>query len=142
MDVQVYEIENVLKAAKALNMELVPGVWIEYIQNGWQIHPTSCTCGGSWAWMKPRPSGAMGMVGCVCHNELSRDNLLNTKRDPSLVTKNVLAKYKVTLKDVGKVFFTYPRTDEGEFLTKKYFVKMNPVDVGWWIEIEKSDVNE
>lgn len=34
----------------------------------WKIEPTSCTCGGNYAWLKPRPSGAYEMVGCVCHN--------------------------------------------------------------------------
>lgn len=32
------------------------------------IERTSCRCGGSWAWLKERESGAMEMVGCVCHN--------------------------------------------------------------------------
>ena len=34
---------------------------------GWVILPTSCGCGGSYAWLKPRPSGAKEMFGCVCH---------------------------------------------------------------------------
>ena len=28
----------------------------------------SCHCGGDYAWMKQRPSGAWEMAGCVCHN--------------------------------------------------------------------------
>ena len=35
---------------------------------GWKILPTSCVCGGNYAWLKPRKSGALEMVGCVCHN--------------------------------------------------------------------------
>lgn len=35
---------------------------------GWQKWPTSCRCGADTAWLKPRPSGAMEMVGCVCHH--------------------------------------------------------------------------
>lgn len=35
---------------------------------GWVILPASCQCGGSFAWLKPRVSGAKEMVGCVCHS--------------------------------------------------------------------------
>lgn len=35
---------------------------------GWVIEPTSCVCGGRYAWLKPTPSGAKEMYGCVCHN--------------------------------------------------------------------------
>jgi hypothetical protein len=142
MDVKVYEIENVVKAAKALNLILVPGVWIKYIQNGWQIHATSCNCGGSWGWMRPRPSGAMGMVGCVCHTELDESKLMDTKNDSSSVTKKLLANFKITAGDVGKIFYTYPRTKEGEMLSREEFSKLNPVDVGWWVEIDDFDINE
>ena len=41
----------------------------EAIDAGWIIVPTSCACGGRYAWMKPRESGAMEMFGCICHNE-------------------------------------------------------------------------
>lgn len=34
----------------------------------WRIARTSCACGGSWAWMTGRPSGAEQMEGCVCHH--------------------------------------------------------------------------
>ena len=47
---------------------------------GWQILPTSCTCGGSQAWFFPRyvPSGPDGALekggmesaGCVCHSSV------------------------------------------------------------------------
>jgi hypothetical protein len=42
------------------------------LERGWKIVPTSCTCGGSWAWVKPvqvgdDPNGAEEMHGCVCH---------------------------------------------------------------------------
>ena len=35
-----------------------------------RIVPTSCTCGGQWAWVMRRPSGAEGMRGCVCHQNI------------------------------------------------------------------------
>lgn len=40
---------------------------VKLLDKGWRIVPCSCTCGGRWAWVKPRPSGAQEMVGCVCH---------------------------------------------------------------------------
>ena len=46
----------------------VPESWQKLLEDGWIIQRTSCTCGGNWAWMKPRPSGAYEMHGCVCHN--------------------------------------------------------------------------
>jgi hypothetical protein len=36
----------------------------------YEIHPTSCLCGGSYAWLKERPSGALEMIGCICHTDL------------------------------------------------------------------------
>ena len=33
-----------------------------------KIVAASCGCGGSYAWMHERPSGAWEMKGCVCHN--------------------------------------------------------------------------
>jgi hypothetical protein len=33
-----------------------------------KIMPTSCMCGGSFAWFVKRPSGAWESRGCVCHN--------------------------------------------------------------------------
>ena len=32
-----------------------------------ESRPCSCRCGGSWAWVKRRRSGAYEMIGCVCH---------------------------------------------------------------------------
>lgn len=31
--------------------------------------PTSCRCGGSWAWVEVE-DGKHTMIGCVCHNTL------------------------------------------------------------------------
>ena len=33
----------------------------------YMIGATSCACGGQWAWLRRRPSGAWEMVGCICH---------------------------------------------------------------------------
>jgi hypothetical protein len=30
----------------------------------------SCRCGGAWAWMERRPSGAWEMKGCICHHPI------------------------------------------------------------------------
>ena len=43
-------------------------VMLRRIRQGWEIVRCSCTCGGSYAWMKPRRSGAHETAGCVCHN--------------------------------------------------------------------------
>ena len=40
----------------------------QLILKGWVIEPTSCACGGTYAWLKPRFSGSYEMVGCICHN--------------------------------------------------------------------------
>ena len=40
------------------------------IEGGWKIVLCSCSCGGKYAWMKPRPSGAYEMVGCICHTDI------------------------------------------------------------------------
>lgn len=31
------------------------------------IRPTSCRCGGSWAYVVLTQAGAERMIGCVCH---------------------------------------------------------------------------
>ena len=60
-------MKNVLAAADSLGMKEITKEWLHLFTIGWIISPTSCSCGGSWAWMKPRSSGAMEMHGCVCH---------------------------------------------------------------------------
>jgi hypothetical protein len=64
-------LEKAEKAAKAIGLAFVPAHWKKAIKDGWIIQPTSCMCGGDWAWLKPRPSGAHEMVGCVCHTDLT-----------------------------------------------------------------------
>lgn len=46
----------------------VPQNWQKLFNDGWEITRTSCACGGQWAWLKPCPSGAKEIHGCVCHN--------------------------------------------------------------------------
>lgn len=43
-------------------------VLCELVSRGWRVVPTSCVCGGIFSIMRPRVSGSMKMVGCVCHN--------------------------------------------------------------------------
>ena len=38
------------------------------IDAGCVIWSTNCSCGGKYAWLTPRPSGAKMMYGCICHN--------------------------------------------------------------------------
>lgn len=47
--------------------DALPTVWKKALGAGWRIVPCSCTCGGRFAWLKPRPSGAHEMFGCICH---------------------------------------------------------------------------
>lgn len=47
--------------------DALPDAWKQAINTGWRIVPCACGCGGSFAWMKPRRSGAAEMFGCVCH---------------------------------------------------------------------------
>lgn len=42
------------------------------LEKGWVIWGASCSCGGRWAWLKPRPSGAYEMVGCICHTDIEK----------------------------------------------------------------------
>lgn len=60
---------NARKAAASLGY--IPPQWQRLLEAGWIIEPTSCMCGGDWAWLKPRPSGAHEMFGCVCHTDIS-----------------------------------------------------------------------
>lgn len=55
-------------ASDAILGNMVTGLELaEMFKAGWVIVPCSCACGGNWAWMKPRESGAKEMFGCVCH---------------------------------------------------------------------------
>lgn len=56
-----------LKDLVFVDYEGLPESWRKLLKAGWQIWRTSCGCGGDWAWVKPRPSGAYEMHGCVCH---------------------------------------------------------------------------
>ena len=39
------------------------------LAKGWRITRASCTCGGEFAWLRPRPSGAFETAGCICHQD-------------------------------------------------------------------------
>jgi hypothetical protein len=68
----------------------------------YKIAPTSCTCGGTHAWLRLRDTGAWEMIGCVCHHTLipgpasitivrspETDNLILESRDPQGYTRGV-----------------------------------------------------
>lgn len=40
---------------------------------------TSCRCGGDWAWMEKRPSGAWEMRGCICHHPIPHNAVITTE---------------------------------------------------------------
>ena len=48
----------------------------ELLDAGWEIHKMPCTCGGTWAWLRPKETGAKEMFGCVCHNTVLAINTL------------------------------------------------------------------
>lgn len=50
-------------------------------EDTYTIQPASCVCGGSFAWLRERPSGAWEMVGCICHNLPNRAILDSTPRE-------------------------------------------------------------
>lgn len=141
MEIRLMTMRNALKAARELNKKGVPKVWMKYIQCGWEIHKDSCACGGNWAWMRPRPSGAMQMYGCVCHNELDERKILDTKENSfSNLVRKAIKKVNPSADDVGKIFYTYPGAEEGTIISRQEFVKLDPVNVGWWTEISELDV--
>jgi len=72
------EKKNIIK----INAELLPKNWQMLFERGWKIEPTSCVCGGSYAWLKPRPSGAYDMFGCICHTTPSEKEILKTLPEP------------------------------------------------------------
>lgn len=43
----------------------------------YKIEPASCRCGGSYAWLRLRETGAWEMVGCVCHTMPTGERILN-----------------------------------------------------------------
>lgn len=52
-------------------------VFIKLINNGWKIELCACSCGGKYAWLKQRDSGAYEIHGCVCHNTPLDISLVN-----------------------------------------------------------------
>lgn len=45
----------------------IPADWAEFLHRGWKVVPSSWECGCRFAWLKPRPSGAHEMYGCISH---------------------------------------------------------------------------
>ena len=142
MDLKINVIENAAKAAKELGMLTIPWVWIKFMQSGWVIEPTSCSCGGNWAWLKPRPSGAKEMCGCVCHHELDFSKLIETKNATfSPIIKELLRNAKPKAGDVGKIFLTAPQSlANNTIMDREDFLNLDPSEVGWWIEIDELDI--
>jgi len=141
MEIKLSHLQNAISAAKELGLAEVPWAWLKYMQSEWVIEPTSCSCGGNWAWLKPRPSGAKDMHGCVCHHELDLSKLTDTKLDTiSSLTKKALKKVSPTASDIGKIFYTFPGSDTGAIVSQQEFVKLDSVEIGWWVEVGDFDV--
>ena len=60
------QVDTVLDQPEAV----LGGHLAKLLNNGWEIEPCGCSCGGNYVWMEPRPSGAHMPWGCVCHNGL------------------------------------------------------------------------
>lgn len=74
-------------AAKLLAERLVTSVFtdartFDIGDANYRIEPTSCRCGGSYAWLKERPSGAWEMVGCICHHLPTGEQVQAHQPDP------------------------------------------------------------
>ena len=141
MDVKINSLENAILAAKTLGMEEIPWAWIKFIQCGWEIRPAHCVGEGDWVWMKPNPAGTMDMSDYVGRHEVNITRLLDTKRDSfTSITQKRLKKLKPGEKDVGKIFYTYPLSEEGIIVSREDFLQLDPADIGWWIEIGEFDI--
>jgi len=141
MEIKLLNLQNAINAANELGLTEVPWTWLKYMQSGWEIRPISCSCGGNWSWLRPRPSGGKDMCGCVCHNELVISKLIDTKLDAfSSLTKKALKKVKPTASDIGKIFYTFPESEAGFIITRQEFIKLDPAEIGWWTEVDNFDV--
>ena len=54
---------------------IVENEFLKAIQSGCTIEPTSCGCGGRYAWLTPTGRGSHMMYGCICHNEPPEVNI-------------------------------------------------------------------
>ncbi len=138
MDLKLSCLVNAISAAKELGLSTMPWVWLKYMQSGWEIKSADCDCGGKWIWLKPHPSGIMDKHGCVCHHELELSHLVDTKFDAFLAP--ALKGASPSTSDVGKIFYTFPGSDAGTIISRKKFVKLDPADIGWWVEVDDLDI--
>jgi hypothetical protein len=136
---KTFEFEEVLKAARELNSEEIPDVWLDYIRAGWRIRQVTSPCGGKWAWYKPRPSGELIFHGCVCHSVLDGTRVIDTKMYRSPLAKKMLTEAGVSQTDVGKIFYFYPGDKTGHIVSSEELSRMNPALVGWWFWIDEFD---
>ncbi|MFA6514464.1 MAG: hypothetical protein WCT50_04240 [Patescibacteria group bacterium] len=135
------DLEKVVQATKDLNMEEIPDFWFDFLKDGWRVVGASCNCGAYWAWLKPSPSGSMKMFGCICCKRIDASKLMEYKRDNSgFTTHHLLPLAQPHRKDIGKIFYSHPDLKGGEIVSREDFAKLNPTDVGFWIEIEEFDV--
>lgn len=67
----------------------------EYTENI-TIQRTSCRCGGNWAWLQEKTSGAWEMIGCICHNTApENNNFMAIRQDDLNEIDEMLAKYSI-----------------------------------------------
>ncbi len=134
------QMENAITAAKSLGKNEVPENWLAYLRAGWKIEQIHCSCGGSWAWLKPAINGLFYNNGCVCHHNPDVSRLLDTKQDSSATMHKLLTKLLPRKEDVGKIFYVSPKADNGTIVSRKDFLKLDPCSIGWWMEINEFHV--
>ena len=57
-------LRSLAEASLDFGYEQIPEYWAQLHNEGWRIEPTSCQCGGRWAWLDRNNL----MFGCVCHH--------------------------------------------------------------------------
>jgi len=67
--------------------------------------------------------------------------LVHQKHEISGKTIKLLKKETVTKEDIGKIFYSNPSKEKGWIVTREEFWKLNPGDIGGWVEIGEFDLN-
>lgn len=141
MNLKIDLMEDAIQATTELGLKEFAGVWIKFLQSGWVIKESSqCGCGGKWAWFKPSFCGGLVFFGCACHNPLTEEILLNSKKTSDSRIVKLLKRYKPSADDVGKIFYTFFGTDSGAIISQADLKKIDVIKIGWWKEVTDFDV--
>lgn len=143
MNLKFKRVEDAIQAASELGLEDLPWTWMEFLKSGWIIKECKeCACGGKWGWFKPTFRGESTFFGCVCHNVVHSHLLLHSKNTRDARMNKLLKNLKPGTTDIGKVFFVKFGTDSGMILPREEFFKIDPLEVGQWMEVTQLDVEK